>query len=118
MSEIIEQAKKNYQEENRRNKKIVGILKIVVYVVTALLFINMGSYFIINIIMEKSLLYYDHLSMPISLILFGIIAILLTAINPRMSKTSNVKGDKIELVIGVILTLGGIAYLIYELATM
>ena len=117
MSEKIEEAKKKFAEENEKNKKIAGILKIVVYVITAMLLINMVIFFILGIMMDKNNYFIDHISMPVSIILFGAIAILLTQINPKVSRTSNTNGDKLELIIGTIICLVGIGYLIYEIAT-
>lgn len=114
----INEIKKNYKLEAEHNKKIVRILKMVVYILTVLLFLDMIPYFIIGIMMEKSNVFFDNFSMPIGIIIFGIIAILLTQINPRISRTTDVKADRLMLVIGIIITLLGFGYLIYAFATM
>lgn len=116
MAEDIKSIKEEYRLQKEKNDKIVKILKRIVYVLASLLLINFVSMFIFKM-MEKSFWYYDVLAVPLGLILFGAIAILLTQINPRISKSNDTKGDKLIFIIGIIICLGGLVYLILNLVS-
>lgn len=115
MAEDINEKKKEIYLENQKNMKILRILKMIVYILVGLLFIDMMSYFIIGIMLEKSNFFFNNLALPIAIILFGVIAILLTKINPRVSKSNNLKGDNLVFIFGIILTILGIVYFIIAL---
>lgn len=111
----IDEKKKKIYEEQVKNRKIVRILKCIVYVLSAILLVDMLSFFIFGVMMEKTNMFFDHLAFPIAIILFGIIAILLTQINPRLSRTTNTKGDKGVFLMGIVITIIGIIYLFLEI---
>ncbi|MGM9971306.1 MAG: hypothetical protein ACI35W_02720 [Anaeroplasmataceae bacterium] len=115
MSQDINEYKQKMLEEKAKNQHIVRILKTIVYVLAVLLFLDIVPYFIVGIMMEKSNYFFNHLAMPLAIILFGAIAILLTQINPRISVSANTKGDKLVFFMGIAITILGIGYLFYEI---
>lgn len=115
MGQIAEQKKKEYTEQYQKNKKIVFGLKITTYIITVILFSLVISWFIFGAMLDNHNLYTECIAIQVSVILFGIEAILLTQINPRISSTNNVKGDKLVLLLGIVITIAGIIYLIYSL---
>lgn len=118
MGEKSEIIKKNYAERNQKNKKVVFAFKIVVYVLTSLLLIDMAVWFIVGVMMEKHNIFVEGFAMPIGIILFGGIGLSLVIMNPRSSATANTKGDKIELAISSVIIIVGLALLIYNLTTL
>lgn len=105
-------AKEDYYNINLKNKKIVRLLKMLVYTVTFIMLILGAVTFIVQFCLDKNYFFTSKVSIPLITILFGGDAIILTQINKRMSKTNSLKGDVIELVIGCCLVLLGIIWLI------
>lgn len=110
----IEIIKKEYVKETEARKQQVKIMKIVTYVLVSILLALIVSFFIVKVILEKNIYFFDEIEMPLIIMVFGAIAILMTQINGKMSKTNDVTGDKLVLVLGIILCLGGVALLLYN----
>ncbi len=108
---IVEEAKKNYYKENLHNKKVLRVLKALVYVLTSAMLILGVITVIVALILEKNYYFTSRIAIPIITIIFGIVAILLTQINKRISKTSNLKGDTFELIVGILCVILGIIWL-------
>lgn len=115
MGQISEQKKKEYSEKFQKNKKIVFYLRIATYINTVILFALVISWFIFGAMLDKHNLYTESIAIQVAIILFGVEAILLTQINPRVSASNNTKGDRLILCFGIIITVVGIGYLIYSL---
>lgn len=112
----IEQIKAQYAAEMEKNKKISRIIKICIYILAAILLALFGSFFIVRVILEHTNIYfYEELCVPIGIIIFGFVAILLTRLNDKMSKTTDNTGDRLVFVIGIIMSIGGLALLIYNI---
>jgi cytochrome c biogenesis protein CcdA len=107
----VEEAKRNYYEENLHNKRVLRVLKAFVYVLTATMLILGVITVIVALILEKNYYFTSRIAIPVITIIFGIVAILLTQINKRISKTSNLKGDTFELIVGIVCVILGIIWL-------
>ncbi len=110
----VENAKRDFYEENLRNKRIVRVLKGLVYAVTGIMFALGMLTFVTIFIMDKDWINSD-ITIPVVFILFGIDAILLTQINRRISKTNSLKGDIVELIVGICAVVLGIIWLILSI---
>lgn len=110
----VEEAKRLYYEQDLKNKRIVRILKGLVYFITTIMLILGAITFIVVFIMGKHFID-SNITIPIITILFGIDAVLLTQINKRISKTNNLKGDVFELFVGIFAIILGIIWLIVAL---
>ena len=110
----VEEAKRLYYEQDLKNKRIVRILKGLVYFITTIMLILGVITFIVVFIMGKHFID-SNITIPIITILFGIDAVLLTQINKRISKTNNLKGDVFELFVGIFAIILGIIWLIVAL---
>lgn len=108
--------KEEYKAKMAKNQKESRIIKILIYICVALLFITGGSFFIVRVLMEKTdIFFFENVDMPLCIIIFGITSILLTRLNGKYSTTSDTSKDRMVFVIGIIIAIGGVALLIYNL---
>ncbi len=110
--EKVLKAKEDYYAQELKNKRQVRYFKALVYAITFIMLCLGAVTFIIQFCLDKSYFFTSKISIPIITILFGTDAILLTRINGKMSRTSNIKGDVIELIIGICLVVLGVIWLI------
>lgn len=115
MGEKSLKMQEEYKAKYEHNQKIVKILNIFVYILTPLLFIDVFTWFILNVFKNSHDAFTEYVAIPVALMIFGTIAVLMTQINPRMSRTSNVKGDRLILIVGIVIILAGIALLFYNI---
>lgn len=112
----INQIKAEYKAQMEKNKKISRIIKFIIYILAGLLLALFGSFFVVRVILEHTNIYfYEELCVPIGIVIFGIIAILLTRLNGKVSTTNDTTGDRLVLVIGIIMAIGGVALMIYNI---
>ncbi len=110
--EKVLKAKEDYYNQGLKNKKQVRFFKSLVYVITFVMLCLGAVTFIIQFCLDKNYFFTSKISIPLITILFGVDAILLTQINGKMNKTNSLKGDVVELIIGICLTLLGVIWLI------